>query len=88
MLQADFTNRFKRDYKLAGRRGYDLNLLKQVMQALINEEPLEARFYDHLLVGQYAGRRECHLKPDWLLIYRIDDGWIIFERTGTHADLF
>lgn len=88
MLRADFTTRFKKDYKLAARRGFDLALLEAVLEALINEEPLEAKFHDHALIGQYRGRRECHLKPDWLLIYRIDGGLIVFERTGTHADLF
>jgi len=88
MLRADFTNRFKKDYKLAARRGLDLNLIDEVIRALINETPLGARFNDHLLIGQYNGRRECHLKPDWLLIYRIEEDLIVFERTGTHADLF
>lgn len=88
MLRADFTNRFKKDYKLAERRGYDLNLLDNVITALINEEPLAGKYNDHLLIGQYKGRRECHLKPDWLLIYRIEEELIVFERTGSHADLF
>lgn len=55
---------------------------------IIADEPLEARHRDHPLVGNYAGRRECHLEPDWLLIYKLDGDDIIFERTGTHADLF
>lgn len=88
MLRPYFTNRFKKDYKLAARRGYDLDLLDGVIKDLINEIPLAAGFHDHSLVGNYTGRRECHLKPDWRLIYRIAEDLIVFERTGTHAGLF
>jgi mRNA interferase YafQ len=70
------------------KRGNDPELLKNVIRTLIEEEPLERKHRDHLLVGNFKDRRECHIEPDWLLIYRIDENRIIFERTGTHADLF
>jgi mRNA interferase YafQ len=59
-----------------------------VMLSLIEETPLEQRHRDHNLFGNYVGCRECHVKPDWLLIYSVGDDWIRFERTGTHSDLF
>lgn len=59
-----------------------------VVTALIDEKPLEERYYDHPLKGNYRGRRECHLEPDWLLIYKLQGNQIIFERTGRHSDLF
>jgi mRNA interferase YafQ len=82
------TNQFKKDVNLARRRGKNLEKLRVVMEKLIREVPLEARHRDHLLHGEYVGRRECHLEPDWLLIYKLDGEDIIFERTGTHSDLF
>jgi len=82
------TSRFKKDVKLARRRGKNLSKLRTVMGKLITDESLETRHKDHTLLGNYAGRRECHLEPDWLLIYKLDGKDIVFERTGTHADLF
>ncbi len=79
---------FKRDYKLMKRRGKDMEKLRGVMRKLADQEPLETKHRDHPLVGNYAGRRECHVGPDWLLIYKLEPGVIIFERTGTHSDLF
>ena len=88
MLTADYTNRFKKDYKLAIKRNYDVSLIDAVIVNLINEAPLEERYQDHPLIGDYEGYRECHIKPDWLLIYQIGNGVIVFERTGTHSDLY
>jgi mRNA interferase YafQ len=82
------TNRFKKDVELVRRRGKDLNKLRAVMERLIAEEPLPGRCRDHPLIGEYVGRRECHIDPDWLLIYKLEGEDIIFERTGTHTDLF
>lgn len=81
-------NRFKKDVTLVRKRGKNLAKLRVVMEKLIAEESLDVRHRDHPLLGNYAGRRECHLEPDWLLIYKLDGNDIIFERTGTHADLF
>lgn len=88
MLTAARTSQFKRDVKLAIKRGRKIALLKGIMTKLTNEEILEPKHKDHKLVGNYKELRECHIEPDWLLIYRITSKEIIFERTGTHSDLF
>lgn len=88
MLRPQFTGAFKRDRKRAHRRGKDLGKLETVMRRLANGERLEPRLRDHGLSGEWQDFRECHLEPDWLLIYRITSGEITFVRTGTHSDLF
>lgn len=88
MLKPSYTKQFDRDLKKAIKRGRDKERLKTIMAKLIAEEPLEPRHRDHKLAGGYHGRRECHIEPDWLLIYKIAGDEIIFERTGTHSDLF
>jgi mRNA interferase YafQ len=65
-----------------------MSKIKAAIILLTDEEPLDAKTKDHLLRGNFKDRRECHLEPDWILIYRFDENKIIFERTGTHADLF
>ena len=70
------------------RRGKDAAKLKSVMRALIAGEALDAIHRDHKLVGNWKGRRDCHVESDWLLLYKLDGEHIVFERTGTHADLF
>ncbi len=87
-LTSRTTGRFEKDVKRMQRRGKDMGKLRRVMESLIDKEPLEPRHRDHLLVGNYADRRECHIEPDWLLIYKLGPDWILFECTGTHADLF
>lgn len=88
MRMPNYTTQFERDLRLLQRRGKDIEKLKAVLAALINEEPLAERYHDHPLKGNYKNRRECHLEPDWLLIYKLNDDEIIFERTGRHSDLF
>ena len=90
MLEIVMSNQFRRDLKLAAKRGYDLELLDSVVTSLANEETLPERFRDHNLIGEYAGFRECHLQPDWLLVYRVDRGQLILflSRTGSLANLF
>jgi mRNA interferase YafQ len=83
-----YTNRFEKDLKLMIKRGSDPEIIKSVVRKLIDEIPLERKHRDHLLIGNFKDRRECHIQPDWLLIYRLEGNMIIFERTGTHADLF
>ena len=83
-----YTNRFAKDMKMMLKRGRDPESLKAVMRELIEERPLDQKYRDHFLIGNFKDRRECHINPDWLLIYRIDGNRIIFERTGTHSDLF
>ncbi|MBF1647482.1 type II toxin-antitoxin system YafQ family toxin [Rothia aeria] len=90
MLHLETTSQFRKDYKLMKKRGLNLRLLEDVLDKLIREEPLETRHRDHALTGNYRGLRECHIQPDWLLIYAIDKGRLILtaSRTGSHADLF
>lgn len=82
------TTQFKRDVKLATKRCKNLEKLEKVMLLLLEGKTLPSHCRDHWLSGLYANRRECHFEPDWLLIYKPEDESIIFERTGTHADLF
>ena len=72
------------------RRGKDTSKLKQVLTLLIEDKPLPERLRDHRLIGNYAGSRDCHIEPDWVLIFTLseDDTHVTFERTGSHADLF
>ncbi|MFN3983072.1 MAG: type II toxin-antitoxin system YafQ family toxin [Caldilinea sp.] len=88
MLTPTYTRQFERDLKRMLKRGKDPEKLKLVMTTLINEEPLPPRHRDHALIGNYRDRRECHVEPDWLLIYKTQADEIIFERTGSHSDLF
>lgn len=84
------TNRFDKDLKRASKRCKDLSKLQFIMTLLCDRVSLPAKYRDHALTGNFAERRECHIEPDWLLIYKIDDREeeIIFERTGSHSDLF
>lgn len=84
------TSMFKKDLKLAKKRGYDLSLLNNVVDTLAMGQPLAEKYKDHSLIGNYKGCRECHITPDWLLIYEISDNELILYliRTGTHSDLF
>lgn len=88
MLKVEHLGRFKRDFKLAGKRRLDLSLLQQVISLLMQETALPEKYRDHALTGDWRGFRECHIQPDWLLIYRIEDGKLWLVRTGTHSDLF
>lgn len=92
MLKPEFTGQFKRDYKAAVRRGCDPRKLEQVVALLCAEQPLPASCRDHALTNSrnYKHMRECHIQPDWLLIYRTEgEALMLFlMRTGTHADLF
>jgi mRNA interferase YafQ len=90
MLAPNFHGSFKRERKLMKKRNKDMNKLTEVMALLINEQPLLPKHENHPLHGEYAGWWECHVEPDWVLIYRIDkaDRKIVFNRTGSHSDLF
>jgi mRNA interferase YafQ len=83
-----YTKQFERDIKRSQRRGKNLEKFKIIARALLIGEPLDAIHRDHRFVGNYAGRRECHLESDWLLIYKTEESHLIFERIGTHSDLF
>jgi mRNA interferase YafQ len=83
-----FTGQLKKDLKKILAGGKAEKQFTDITRKLINGEKLDAKYRDHKLVGNYTGRRECHIEPDWLLIYKIDGQRIIFERTGTHSELF
>ena len=84
------TSRFQKDLKRIAKRGYNTELLTAVIKKLANGEPLAQKHRDHALTGDYTGCRECHITPDWLLIYEISDDTLLLylTRTGTHSDLF
>lgn len=82
------TNQFKKDIKRALKRGKDLAKLKAVVDLLLAGHPLPPKNLDHPLGGSWAGHRDCHIEPDWILIYKILEEEIRLERTGTHSDLF
>ena len=88
--EVKFTSQFKKDFKLIKRRNLDLVKLFQVIEMLAEGTRLPEEYRDHPLMGDYKGARECHIKPDWLLIYRVYDDTIVLElsRTGSHSDLF
>lgn len=88
MLKPSFTKQFQRDLDKVKKRGKNIGRIKSIMSDLTEEKKLEIKFKDHKLTGNYKNRRECHIEPDWLLIYKIENKIIIFERTGTHSDLF
>ncbi len=90
MLQLVTTTKFRKDYKRIKKRGYDLSLLKTVLDTLLCEETLDQKYRDHALTGNYIGFRECHIQSDWLLIYAVNESELILtaSRTGTHSDLF
>jgi len=90
MLAPQETARFRRDLRRMRRRGKDIGRIQAVVRLLVNEEPLPERQRDHRLVGDWHHCRECHVEPDWLLIYQIDTerATLTLVRTGTHADLF
>lgn len=84
------TAQFKKDLKRIEKRGYDMQMLRSVLERLSSCEQLDPKNRDHALSGMYEGFRECHIKPDWLLIYAADEDRLILttSRTGTHSDLF
>ncbi len=88
MLEIKVTNQFKKDIKLAKKRNNDLNLLKEVIDLLAKEEKLPLKYRDHSLKGNYVNYRECHIQPDFLLIYHLTNIELQLIRVGTHSDLF
>lgn len=90
MLTIKYQTAFKRDYKRIKKRGYNIRLLEQVIALLAEGQELPASYRDHALTGDYSGCRECHIAPDWLLVYEVlqDELLLYLTRTGTHSDLF
>lgn len=89
MLTIRYQTAFKKDFKRIKKRGYDISLLENVITKISNGETLEEKYHDHMLNGDWKGYRECHIAPDWLLIYKIIDDELILllTRTGTHSEL-
>ena len=88
MLEISFSGQFKKDYKLCKKRGYNMKLLQDIIDILAIPSELPVKNKDHSLSGNYANKRECHILPDWLLVYRIEGNQLVLYRTGTHSDLF
>lgn len=90
MLKIEYTAMFKKDFKTIKKRGYDISKLETVIDILCRDSSLPDEYYDHILSGKYSDFHECHIAPDWLLIYRINDEvlTLTLTRTGTHSDLF
>lgn len=88
MLKPVQSSQFKKDYRKAKQQNKDLDKLVTILRLLINQEPLPVKHRDHALTGSLNKYRECYIEPDWLLIYKVDGQKIIFERTGSHSELF
>jgi len=89
MLKPRYTTQFKKDYKMVVKRGYKTSLLEEIIRLLCDEQPLPEKNRDHALSGSFVGFRECHIQPDWLLIYKAEQEilTLTLTRTGTHSDL-
>lgn len=88
MLDIRYSTKFKKDFKTCVKRGYKMVLLQQAIDILRIPSPLPEKNKEHSLIGNYAGYKECHIEPDWLLIYKQTDSELQLVRTGRHADLF
>lgn len=90
MLTIKYESSFKKDFKRIVKRGYNIRLLEEVIEILASGNSLPSKYKDHILIGDYKDCHECHITPDWLLIYQISDNELILylTRTGTHSDLF
>jgi mRNA interferase YafQ len=87
-LKIKYTSQFKKDYKKIQKQNKDINRLQIIIETLLLKQNLDEKYLDHPLSGDWKKYRECHIAPDWLLIYKIDDDYLILARTGSHADLF
>ena len=87
-MNLHYTTQFKKDYKRIRRQKKDLEKLRAVIEKLVAGESLDPKYRDHQLFGKWNGHRDCHLEPDWILVYRITANDLYLERTGSHAELF
>ncbi len=83
-----YTTQFKKDYKKVKNQNKDLSKLKIVIEKLLDQQSLEPKYKDHQLAGNWKSHRDCHIEPDWILIYQLTDTVLILERTGSHSELF
>jgi len=87
-LNLIYTSQFKKDFKRVSSQGKDLSKLEVVIETLLIGEKLDQKYKDHSLIGKWKNHRDCHLEPDWVLIYRLTQDSLILERTGSHSELF
>lgn len=87
-MKLHYTTQFKKDYKRLKRQHKNLEKLERVIRLLVGGEPLDPGYRDHQLTGRWKKHRDCHIEPDWILIYRVTDEALYLERTGSHAELF
>ncbi len=87
-MNIHYTTQFKKDYKRIKKQNRNLSKLRAVIEKLVEGHLLEAKYRDHQLSGNWKGHRDCHIEPDWMLIYKIADDDLYLERTGSHSDLF
>ncbi len=87
-MKIKYTSQFKKDYKKVKKQNKNIKKLQSLIEILLSEQKLDKRFLDHPLSGEWKKYRECHIAPDWLLIYKIEDEYLILARIGSHADLF
>ena len=83
-----YTTQFKKDFKRVSNQGKEISKLELVIDTLLSNKKLESKYRDHQLIGKWKNHRDCHIEPDWILIYRLTDDALILERTGSHSDLF
>ncbi len=88
MREIQYSSKFKRDFKLAKKQNKDLNKLRVIVDLIVNDQPIPEKYADHQLKGEWSIFRELHIEPDWLLIYRLFDNIVRFERIGSHSELF
>ena len=90
MLDVYFSAKFRRDYKRIQKQGKDVNQLLKIVDILAAEQPLDPKYRDHVMTGDFIGHRECHIEPDWLLVYKVEQDALLLTltRTGSHSDLF
>jgi len=87
-LNIHYTTQFKKDYKRISKQNKDLSKIRDVIEKLVAGQLLEPKYHDHQLSGNWKGHRDCHIEPDWLLIYRVTGDDLYLERTGSHSELF
>jgi len=87
-MKVSQTSQFKKDIKKQQKRGKDLSKLKSAIDILLSGQDLPPKYKDHALIGNWGGHRNCHIEPDWILIYQLREDELRLERTGAHADLF
>ena len=87
-MNIHYTSQFKKDYKRIQKQNKDISKLRLLLNQLVSGESLEDKYRDHLLTGKWKGHRDCHIEPDWILIYRITSETLYLERTGSHSELF